>query len=89
MSSGFLHAESLPLKDGPDAAANEGVGHPVELAVVADVTGACDFARLLMDEEEFEILRTRLAEGPNVVICRGVPRGCGGSGPLICNGSLF
>lgn len=62
------------MKDGLDAAANEGIGHPGELAVAADVAGACEFARLLMDEEEFEILRTRLAEGPNVVICRGVPR---------------
>lgn len=55
-----LDAEGLPLQDGPDPAANVPIGHPIELAAVADAAGSPELPRLLVDQEELQVLGRRL-----------------------------
>ena len=68
-----LNAERLSLENGPDPPADEPVGDTVELAVVANVAGTHDLPGLLVNQQQIEILRCRLAEGTHVVVGGGVP----------------
>lgn len=60
------------LQDGPDPAANVVIGHPVELSLPADMASVHDLPGLLVDQQQFQILGGRLAEGAHGVIGRTV-----------------
>lgn|SRR5574337_64513 len=70
-----LDAEDLALQEGPDATADVLIRHPIELPVVTDMPGPHDFARLLMDQQQLQILGARLAEGAYVAVRRALAVG--------------
>ena len=65
--------EDLPLQDGPEPPANEAIGHPGELPVVADMVGAPDPAGLLVGQQDLQVLGAWLGQGVPVVVGGTVP----------------
>jgi hypothetical protein len=68
-----LDGEPVSLGPGPDPAPDVGVGHPVVPPGVADGPGPGDLPRLLMHEEQFQLLGPESGGGGDVVGGRGLP----------------
>jgi hypothetical protein len=68
-----LDGEPVPLEPGPDPAPDVGLGDPVVPPGVADGPGPGHFPRLLVDEQQLQLLGPEPAGRGDVVGGRGLP----------------